>query len=65
MAKRTHYRIQMTFTAESKYDDSIIEGVIDREVNSKTTIKRQVQANRDWLTAKGHTETGLTVTPIN
>ncbi len=64
MAKRTRYQIKMTFTAESRFDDSIIEGVLDGEVNSKSAIKRQVEASRAWLKAKGHKETGLTVEPI-
>jgi len=54
MVKR--YRVLTLFAAESKFDGSIVHGKIDGEVRGKAAALRQIEHNRAWLKAKGHTE---------
>jgi poly(3-hydroxybutyrate) depolymerase len=54
---RKRYRIVMNFLAV----DGKTQGKLDGTVNAKTQIERQITANREWLTRKGHTETSLLV----
>jgi len=56
MTRRT-YRIVMDFLSV----DGETPGKLDGTVNAKAHIKRQIAADREWLTHKGHAETSLLV----
>ena len=49
---RKHYEITMTFT----YKNGLKGGRLNAIVNSRKAVDRQIDANRQWLTAKGHQE---------
>jgi hypothetical protein len=49
---RKHYEITMTFT----YKNGFSGGRLHTFVNSRKAVNDQIDANRKWLTAKGHTE---------
>jgi len=52
MSKRQWYKVTTTFN----YKNGLTGGVLSREVNSQKAIQTQVNANRQWLRTKGHTE---------
>jgi hypothetical protein len=55
-----YYRIKMTFT----YVNGLKGGILDYQVYGKKAIQRQLDANRQWLKAKGHKEEDVTITEI-
>jgi len=57
MSKRQWYRVKTTFN----YKNGQTGGILSREVNSRKAIQIQVNANRQWLRAKGHAEIEVTI----
>lgn len=57
---RKRYHIKMTFT----YNNGDLNGVLETTVNSKRAVEIQLDANRQWLQAKGHTETGSEIVEV-
>lgn len=57
MAELKVYEITLTF----EYADGTPGGVLQTEVKGRPAIARQMEANREWLAARGHTETSVEV----
>jgi hypothetical protein len=58
MAKLKEFQVTVYFEyADGTKPDGMLDGV----VKGHPAIKRQVEANREWLDAKGHREVHLTV----
>jgi len=53
------YMIDMTFASRRS---ARFVGHLRGPVRGRPAIARQIEANRAWLAAKGHRETGLVVT---
>lgn len=54
---RKRYEIDLRFT----YGDGTEGGRLHTIVNSKKAVTVQLAADRQWLRAKGHTETSLVI----
>jgi len=58
---RQHFEITMTFT----YNNGDTSGVLRTTVNSRKAVDAQLEANRAWLAAKGHTPNAVEVKPVD
>jgi hypothetical protein len=58
MAKLKVYEITLKFDYANGTTPG---GVLQTEVKGRPAIARQMEANREWLAARGHTETSVEV----